>query len=839
MDDFSKRIANLPPEKLALLELRLQKRAGVRVLPPTISHRGESNLVPLSFAQQRLWFYDQLEPGSFVYNLPAAVRLAGRLDIPALARTLSEIIRRHEILRTTFPTVDGIPLQRIAPPHDFALPVTDLSHFAADERAAEVNRLIAREAQRPFDLARGPLFRALLMKLCEEEHVALLTHHHIIYDGWSAGVFVKELVTLYEAFLAGRPSPLPELPIQYADFAVWQREWLQGEALEEQLSFWRRNLSGKLPVMDLSAGRPRPAIQTFHGARYLGAIEKSLTESLNELSRKEGSTLFMTLLAAFKTLLYLYSGQPDIIVGSGVANRNRANIEPLIGFFVNALALRTNLTGNPSFRELLRRVREVTLNAYTHQDLPFEKLVEAIQPARDPSRTPIFQVVFDLQNTPMPSLELPELQPELIDLDHGVARYDLTLLIWETDQELRASWVYNSDLFDAATIARMSRHLESLLGTIVAQPGARLNELEFLIEDEKKGRTMRNKRREESKPPNFKQVKPTAVKLRGTRLIKTGALQPGDPLPLVIEPTVDDFDLVDWATREREFIEENLSKHGAILFRGFDVKSASDFERFALAVCSELFEENGELNRDKVSGRIYTPVSYPNDKPILWHNENTFCERWPMKIWFCCDTPAQQGGETPIADSRKVYRLIDPKIRERFAEKKIMYMRNYGEGLGLDWQTVFQTTSVEEAEASFRRAGILYEWKNNYQRLRTRAVRRAVERHPKTGEMVWFNQATHWHPLCLDPKVREALMTLFKEEELPRNCYYGDGAPIEDSVMNEICEVFRQTEVVFPWRKGDILMLDNMLTAHARNPYVGPRKIYVALGELITVEDLP
>lgn len=513
MDEFSKRLAGLPPEKRALLEALLQKKMGGR-RATAIPRRSEPDLVPLSFGQQRLWFYDQLQPGSLVFNLSRAVRLTGRLDIPVLARALNEIVRRHEILRTTFPTVAGKPLQQIAPPHDFNMTVADIGHFGMDERDAEMNKLIVQEVERPFDLTHGPLFRALLIKLGEEEQVVLLTHHHIIFDGWSGGVFFKELAALYQAFLAGRSSPLPELQIQYADFAIWQREWLQGETLDKYVSFWKRSLNGKLPVVNLPASRPRPARQTFHGARYFGTIEKSLTESLNELSRKEDVTLFMTLLAAFKTLLYRYSGQVDIIVGSSVANRNRPEIEPLIGFFINMLALRTSLAGNPSFRELLRRVREVTLNAYTHQDLPFDKVVEAIQPPRDPSRGPIFQVVFDLQNAPMPPLQLPGLRLELMDLDHGSARNDLTLSVSEIDHELSTTWVYNIDLFDGATILRMSRHFETLLRNIAAQPDARLNALEFFSEDEKQDRTTRNKRREEFKPPNFKQVKPTAFNLR-------------------------------------------------------------------------------------------------------------------------------------------------------------------------------------------------------------------------------------------------------------------------------------------------------------------------------------
>jgi alpha-ketoglutarate-dependent taurine dioxygenase len=329
----------------------------------------------------------------------------------------------------------------------------------------------------------------------------------------------------------------------------------------------------------------------------------------------------------------------------------------------------------------------------------------------------------------------------------------------------------------------------------------------------------------------FITARPKPIKLPQQQ-VKTDYLRPGEPLPFVITPAVEGLDLLDWVNGNKEFLEAELLRSGAILFRGFDVSAVPEFERFAMAFCKELVGDNGELPRLNISGKIYTPVNYPADTPILWHNENTFLPRWPMRIWFFCLLPALQGGETPIADSRKVLQSINPKIRDRFSEKRIMYMRNYGNGMGLNWQEVFQTTSRTEVEDYCRKHSIEFKWKGD-DRLRTRSVRPAVASHPRTGEMVWFNQATHWHISCLVPAVRESLLAVLEEDDLPRNCYYGDGSPIEDSVMEEICDAFRRTEVCFPWQKSDILMLDNMLTAHARNPYVGERKIAVAMGDII------
>ncbi len=343
------------------------------------------------------------------------MRLTGRLNVEALRQALNAIVARHESLRTTFPSVKGRPVQVIAPSLIVVLPIIDLSGFPEIKREAEALRLVAHEAQRTFDLSRGPLMRARLLRLSEEEHIVLLTMHHIVSDAWSMGVLFRELGELYGAFSAERESPLAELPIQYADYAVWQRAWLQGERLEEQLSYWKEQLAGAPAVLELPTDKPRPAVQSFRGARQFSALSKNLSQALNELSRRDGATLFMMLLAAFQALLMRYSGQEDISVGTDVANRNRAETEGLIGFFLNHLVLRTDLSGNPTFRELLGRVREVALEAYAHQDVSFHKLVEALKPERSQSHTPLFQILFVLQNAPTVPLRLTGLTLSQLD----------------------------------------------------------------------------------------------------------------------------------------------------------------------------------------------------------------------------------------------------------------------------------------------------------------------------------------------------------------------------------------------------------------------------------------
>ncbi|HET6977268.1 MAG TPA: amino acid adenylation domain-containing protein [Pyrinomonadaceae bacterium] len=465
------------------LEAAIHSGAGEQA-PPIVPVSREE-VLPLSFAQQRLWFIDQLAGGSASYNNTVALRLDGNLDLQALEKTFSEIVRRHESLRTTFATVDDQLRQIIHPAQPFNLSVFDLSDLTAAERESKTQQTAEEESQHLFDLSGGPLLRVKLLRLSETEHVLLFTAHHIVTDGWSTGVLVKEVVTLYSAYIQDQPSPLPELNIQYADFAHWQRNWLQGEVLNEQLAYWRERLAGAPALLELPTDRARPAVQSFHGAQHRFRVSAELTEQLQQLSRREGVTLFMTLLAAFQTLLWRYSGESDVVVGADVANRNRHETEALIGFFVNMLVLRTRVGGEASFAELLQQVREVCLGGYAHQDVPFEKLVEELQPERSLSHTPLFQVVFVLQNQPMGELTLPGLQLSGLEMENTIAKFDLTLMMEERAGQLWTTLEYNTDLFDAETIERMSQHLLALLERVVVQPELALSRHNLLVAGER------------------------------------------------------------------------------------------------------------------------------------------------------------------------------------------------------------------------------------------------------------------------------------------------------------------------------------------------------------------
>ncbi|MET0648995.1 MAG: condensation domain-containing protein [Pyrinomonadaceae bacterium] len=820
-------------DKAKLVELLLRKK-GITAPQAAPIPRGPRGVPrPLSFAQQRLWFLEQLEPGNSSYNLSADLRLKGRLDVRALARSLDEVVRRHEVLHTTFADVDGEPAQFAAAAAPITLDPTDISALEDTRREAELMRLAAEEARRPFDLARGPLLRASLVRLAEEEHALLVTMHHIVSDGWSMGVLVREVTEFYSAYRAGREPSLPALPIQYADFAAWQRRHLSGETLERHLAYWREQLAGAPALLELPADRPRPAVPSSRGARHAFVVPPQLADALKELSRGAGCTLFMTLLAAWQVLLSRYSGQTDICVGADIANRNREETEGLIGFFVNMLVMRTDLSKNLTFRELLRRVRETALGAFAHQDVPFEKIVEELRPERSPGHTPLFQVVFLLQNAPMPAPAFEGLEARPLAFDTSCVRFDLSLVVTEDGGALRGALTYRTDLFDADRIARMQEHFVTLLQSVVAQPDARVQSLEMLTAGEKQECTSQQRELKRANFQKFKGLAERAPAVSRRQVVMEESLVAGETLPLLVRPGVEDVDLAGWVEGNRAWVEERLARHGGLLFRRFGLGSVEDFTRVVRSLSPELLDySEPSTPRTHVGGRIYTSTEHPPERPILLHNEMSYSRRWPLRLWFYCIRPAQSGGETPVADGRKVYRLLDPKLRERFAERGVMYVRNYGDGLGLPWQAVFGTESRTEVEERCRRDGVSFEWREGG-RLRTRQIRQAVARHPLTGEMVWFNQAHVHHVSSLDGDVREAVLAAVDDPEFPLdiNALYGDGQPIEGSVLEEVRAAYAAATVPVGWQRGDLLLLDNMLAAHGRAPFTGPRKIVVAMAE--------
>lgn len=481
------RLAGLSPERRELFELLLLREvladgAGA----PKEEVVGRPRTEPVSSGQRRLWLQSRFDLGGAALNTASTMRLSGPLEPGPLRHALDEVVRRHEALRTTFAERDGEPVQVIGGPTPAALPVVDLAGLPSETREMELRSVAGGEAGRPLDLARGPLFRLCLLRLGERDHALVVVMHHIISDAWSLGVFTRELAALYAAFAAGRPSPLPELPVQYAGFARWQRAWEESEEAGRQLAWWRQRLAGAPDVLEIPTDRPRSAARRLRSGTMVRQIPPEPSRAMAELCRRRGATLFMGLLAVFELLLHARTGQADFLVGVDIANRDRLDTEALIGFFVNQLALRADLSGDPSFGELLERAREAALGAYAHQDLPFDRVVEALRPRRSPGRNPLIQVMFSQYNVPdiLPSLEGLELHP--LDLGGGAAIYDLNLYFLDTPDGLQGVLRYDADLFEPATAARWLEEYEALLGWALASPGARASELEERLAAERR-----------------------------------------------------------------------------------------------------------------------------------------------------------------------------------------------------------------------------------------------------------------------------------------------------------------------------------------------------------------
>src|SRR6266404_625849 len=487
---ITEKLAALSPAKRSLLELRMmQKRRQGENPNPAIPRLAERESTPLSNSQQGLWVLNQLMPGESLYHTPTAVRLNGSLDVGALHKALDAIVERHDALRTTFVTVDGAPRQAVAKNISLSMPLIDLTELAETEREEQAQRLLRHETRKPFDLSQGPLIRAILLKLKDAEHILLVIMHHIVTDGWSMGIFNRELSVLYESFHNEQPSPLAELPIQYLDYADWQRRWFDGEVYRSQLAYWKKKFATLPVALELPTDHPRPNVQAykaFRGAHHTIRLSKQLTKDLKLLCQQENVTLFMALLAAYQVLLHRYTGDRDIVVGTPMAGRQIPETEELIGLFINTLALRTDVSGNPSFRELLCRVKQIALEAYAHQDLPFERLVKELQPERTLAHNPLFQVMFVLQSEEILPLQLSDLMAEHFRIDHVMANFDLTLDIVEREAQLVCLFESNADLFESDTIERMMEHFRILLEGVVANPEQTISQLPLLSETERR-----------------------------------------------------------------------------------------------------------------------------------------------------------------------------------------------------------------------------------------------------------------------------------------------------------------------------------------------------------------
>ncbi|MEU6556254.1 amino acid adenylation domain-containing protein [Streptomyces sp. NPDC046915] len=796
-------------------------------------------------AQERLWFVQQLDPSAHHYNVPMYVRLDGDLDLAALRGAVDDMVRRHAVLRTVFRMVDGGLRQIVLEPAPVPCEVIDLDHTTASEDAdpwmAEAQRHARAAYTEPFDLGRDPQIRMAVLRAAPDRHVLLLTLHHIAYDAWSTKVIIEEVTAHYRARREGRPAELPPLERPYTAFAADQQRRLADGKFDDSERYWRERLDGVPALRGLPLDRQRPARPTFRGERLPFELPADTVRALRTLGADTGATTFMLVLAPLFVALAQRSGERHVVVGTDVAGRSDLAAEGLIGFFVNQLVLRCDLTGAPTWRELIDQVRALTLDAYAHQDLPFERVVRALNPRRSREQSPLFRTKLVLDNTPRGEEHLPGLSLTPFPMSLQTVRFDLTVLLEEDGDVVKGVWEYDTDLFDRRSMTELCARFTDLVQAMAAHDDAAVP-LDATAAPET-AMTAMEERTPDPTPTNTAPPTPDTpgaaghraglrrrtrpATLRAAELVRRDAPDEGRDGIATYTRLHPDVDLTAWARERRADVETDLLAHGAVLFRDFEVAEPAPFERFATVFVDDLIADNGEHPRAALGTGVYTPVFFAPHEKLLWHNENTFNATGPGRIFFCCALPAERGGETPVADSRRVFERLPEDVRGPFLEKGVRYVRTYLPELGVAWQDVFGTSDRLEVEERCRANGFSWSWRDGV--LRTECVRPAAIRHPVTGARCWTNQAQHWHLSCLDRATRESLRTVVGDR-LPRECTYGDGTEIPAEHMDEILRVYQDCETSFRWQRGDVLMVDNILAAHARNPYRGERRLLVAMG---------
>jgi len=799
------------------------------------------DVYPLSPMQQGMLFSSAYSPRAGAYLAQTVCTLPGNLNVPALRRACRQVIDRHEVLRTAFVWEQmPEPLQVVHKHVDAPWQQEDWRSFSAAEQDQRLKMFLREDQERGFDLSKAPLLRFALFQTADDSYRLIWTSHHLLLDGWSGPLVLREVFEFYAAFAQGKEGLERERPRPFREYIAW----LQRQDMSQAESFWRRKLEGFKAPTPFGIDVP-PSESPNTEAVYLEsriALSPETSAAMQALARQHKLTLNTLTQGAWALLLSRYSGNEDVVFGTTVSGRpaELPGVETMVGLFINTLPVRVRVKDNDSLLPWLENLQseQAELRQYD-----YSSLVQIQGWSEVPRSQPVFEsnlVFFNLpEATPGKSDENAasrEAKSGLISRDLSVESKtptDIPLTIKSIPGAImQLEILYDNRRFAASTITRVLDQWRALVESMIANPHSNLETFKNMLNKlEAEEKITARDQRKESNLKRFMNARPKSVTVARENLIKTSCLRQGEMLPLVVQPGVADLDLSNWAKHNLSFIENKLLEHGGILFRGFDVDSIAKFNQFTLSISPEQLEYvDQHTPRTRVAGKIYTSTEYPAEHYVPFHSENSKNHVWPMKIWFHCVQPALQGGETPIADNRKVFELLDPKIKERFMQKNVMYVRNFGEGLGVPWQTVFQTNERPVLEAYFRDAGVEFEWKDAT-RLRIRHVAQAVATHPVTGKTVWFNQAHLFHVSSLEPAARQSLLSLFTEQELPSNAYFGDGSPIDDSIIEEIREVFRQCSVSFPWQQKDILMLDNMSIAHGRAPYLGPRKIVVAMAE--------
>ncbi len=795
-----------------------------------------ADLYRLSPVQEGMIFHSLFAPASDVYFRQHSCTLQGDLDRRAFGQAWERIISRHPILRTSFHW-EGLdrPLQMVHHETRFHIEQDDWRGLSQSEQQRRLTLFESAQRSTPFNLSQPPLMRLALFRLTDDTHRFICSYHHLLMDGWSKFVLLKELFAFYQAFSRKQDISLAEPPL-YRDYIAW----LQQQNMEEAEEYWRQLLKGFAVPTTLAYDRTAGE-QAESGSEYESQkiqLSGDLTEKLQLFARRHQLTLSTILQGAWALLLSHFSQKNDVVFGVTVSGRptDLAGIETMVGVFINTLPVRVRISSEESLVAWLKELQSqlIRTSRYAYTSLGSIKKWSDVQRNQQ-----LFESILVFGNYPIDiSVKEPNSGLRVRDNQfYEKSNYPLGLAA-SPGSILAPQFHYDCRRFTATRIIRLLRELENLLEWFISRPGERTGTFLNMLADTRNNKTttMKINKKEDLASIGPKSLKPRPIKLSAERLVRTGHLNDEEKMPLVVQPKIDGVCLISWIKGQLNFVESELLKHGAIYFRGFKVESISRFEQFVSEISPQRLEYYERTVRRRVVGdKLYTASEYPADHPIPLHNEYSFSHIWPMKLWFYCVKSAERGGETAIADGRKVFNLISPKVRERFTMKKVMYIRNYGDGFDLSWQDVFQTTDKQAVEQYCRQARIEFEWKSGG-RLRTRQVRQAVATHPKTREIVWFNQANLFHVTSLEAAASESLLSLYdrKEDNLPRHAFYGDGSPIEAEALEDIREAYQKSSTLLSLNEGDILMIDNMIVAHGRAPFIGMREVVVAMAETNT-----
>ena len=771
-----------------------------------------SGLAPASSVQRQLWLLDQVDGGAARWNVPAAVRATGPLDVTALRKAVAAVIERHEILRTTLEEHDGIVYQRVHATLEVAVPIAEIGSDA------ELSALAAELTAQPFDLALGPPFRIIVVRRPGMHDVVLLCMHHTCVDGWSVGVLLSDLAAWYDAVKSGDPPVLPPLPVQYTDFAEWQRSWARTDLYREHLDWWRTYLVGAPAVLDVAPARPRTAPPDRAGVSRRVAFGGEVVATVGRTARELGVTVNAVLLAAWAALISRRTGRTDLVIGTPASGRADPATDRLIGAFMNSLPVRIDLSRAATFADLADHVQQQLLDVLARQDVPFDAIVQAVAPPRTPLHDPLFQVMFTYLNEPTRSeLHADDLYFEPLDLVRGQANRDLTLRL--VDEDLTGHLEAAADRFDAGDLAEWADGLQSLVAAAAGSPRTPLAELPVT-----------------AAPPAPLPGGSSGASARSrfaaaARPVVAGTLAEADgDFPRRYVCRTRDIDAPAWARAHRDEILRDLAAHGATLFRGFGVTEPDQLAAVAEAVSGALTGySEASTPRTHIGERIYTSTEYPADQSIMLHNEMAYAHSWPRHVWFACRVAADEGGATPIARCTSVLKALAPDVVDEFRRRGVRYLRTYSPRLDLPWQQVFATADRDEVMRRCAEWGLDCIWPSEDE-LRTISRRcAATVTLPGSGQEAWFNSAHMFHVAALPADVATALRSMAADDELPRHAQFGDGGTIPDETIAHVRDTYAKLAVRFGWRRGDALLINNLAVAHGRDPYAGAREIIVAM----------